>query len=128
MDVLDGTNRAVLQSIAGIVPVRNMAVSVAFYQRLGFVSTPYEDGSDYVFLSRDGAEFHLRLLKAADWTFNPMALYFYTNDVDVFYDEVIAAGVKTLEAPEDKPWRMREFSVSDPDATLLRFGERIHPR
>ena len=117
-----------MQSIAGIVPVRNMAVSVAFYERLGFVSSSYEDGSHYVFLSRDGTDVHLNLMKAAAWTFNPMGLYIYMSDVDVFYDEVLAAGVKTLEAPEDKPWRMREFSVSDPDATLLRFGERIHPR
>ena len=128
MDVLDGQNRAVLESIAAILPTRNMATSVAFYQRLGFVCEPYEDGSSYVFMSRNEASFHLSLMLSPEWKFNPMSVYFYMSDVDVFYDEVIAAGVKTLEAPEDKPWRMREFAVSDPDETLLRFGERIHPR
>ena len=62
------------------------------------------------------------------WTFNPMGVYFYVSDVDVFYDEVMAAGVTCLHAPEDKPWRMREFAVSDPDEALLRFGERIAAR
>ena len=128
MDVLDGQNRAVLESIAAIIPTRNMAAAVAFYERLGFVSEPYEDGSSYVFMSRDESSFHLTLMRSPEWRFNPMGVYFYMSDIDVFYDEVIAAGVKTLGAPEDKPWRMREFAVSDPDETLLRFGERIHPR
>ena len=128
MDVLDGQNRAVLESIAAIVPVRDMGLSVAFYERLGFVSRPYEDGSAYVFMARDGGEFHLNLLRAPAWTFTSGGVYFYVSDVDIFYDEAIAAGVKTLDAPEDKPWRMREFAMSDPDGTLLRFGERIHPR
>jgi len=37
---------------------------------------------------------------------------------------VTSAGISTLDAPEDKPWGMREFAVSDPDETLLRIGER----
>ena len=128
MDVLDGQNRAVMISVAAIIPVREMAVSVAFYERLGFVSRPYDDGGTYVFLSRDETTFHLNLMKAPEWRFNPMGVYVYVSDVDVFYDEAIAAGVTTLEAPEDKPWRMREFAISDPDGTLLRFGEHISAR
>ncbi len=115
-------------SVAAILPVRNMAASVAFYERLGFVGRPYEDGTSYVFMSRNEVNFHLNLLETPEWTFNPMGVYFYVSDVDVFYDEVIAAAVTALEAPQDKPWRMREFAVSDPDATLLRFGEHLSGR
>ncbi len=128
MDVLDGQNRAVMISVAAIIPVRDMAVSVAFYERLGFVGRPYDDGGSYVFMSRDDITFHLNRMETLEWTFNPMGVYFYVSDVDVFYDEAVAAGVTTLEAPEDEPWRMREFAVSDPDGTLLRFGEHIAAR
>ena len=63
-----------------------------------------------------------------EWTSNPTGVYLYVSDVDVFYDEVMAAGVACLHAPEDKAWRMREFAVNDPDGALLRFGERMPPR
>ena len=117
-----------LLSIAAIVPVRDMARSVEFYQRLGFLCEPYEDGSRYAFLLRDEQALHLARMEEAEWTFNPMGVYFYVSDVDVLYDELLAAGVTCLGMPEDKDWRMREFAVSDPDGALLRFGERIAPR
>ena len=124
MDLLDGERRASLRLVATIIPVREMRRSVGFYRRLGFVSEPYEDGTEYVFLSRDDHSLHLNLMTSADFGFNPVGIYFYVDDADVLYDEVVAAGVVPLHPPEDKPWRMREFSVSDPDSALLRFGER----
>ena len=128
MDVLDGQERTVLRSATPILPARDMRRSISFYARLGFLCELYEDGSHYAFLSRDGQELHLGLMDAAEFRFNPAGVYFVVGDVDVFYDEVIAAGVECLSAPEIKRWRMREFAISDPDETLLRFGERTHPR
>ena len=126
MDFLDGVNRATLQSIAPIVPVREMARAVEFYQRLGFVCEPYDDApGEYAFLFRDDLSLHLTRMEATEWTLYPIGVYFYVSDVVVFYDELMAAGVTCLSMPEDKPWRMREFAVSDPDGALLRFGERI---
>ena len=52
--------------------------------------------------------------------------HFVGNDVDNLYDEVQAAGLVCLSAPEGKPRRMREFAISDPDETLLRFGQSSH--
>ena len=126
MDVLDGKDRTLLCSATPIVPARHMVESIRFYERLGFVCEPYDDGSQYAFLSRDGQELHLGLMDGAAFTFNAMGVYFVVEDVDIFYDEVRAAGIECLSAPETKPWRMREFSVSDPDETLLRFGQASH--
>ena len=129
MDVLDGDKRAMLQSIAAIMPVRDMARSIEFYQRLGFVCELYDDGLDsYAFLFRDEQSLHLSRMDGPEWTLNPTGVYLYVSDVDVFYDVVMAAGVACLHAPEDKAWRMREFAVNDPDGALLRFGERMPPR
>jgi hypothetical protein len=43
------------------------------------------------------------------------------EDVDIwadkFRDEIVGKN-----APENKPWRMYEFAVSDPDETMVRVG------
>jgi hypothetical protein len=58
---------------------------------------------------------------------NPFGLYLYLEDVDKlaaeFRNEIIG---KT--APEDKPWGMYEFALSDPDETLVRVGWPAHLR
>ncbi len=115
-----------LQSVAPILPARNMESSIAFYQRLGFLCEPYEDGSHYAFLSRDGHSLHLGRMEGAEFTFNPGGVYFVIEDVDVYFNEIAARGVTVIHEPEDKPWRMREFAISDPDETLLRFGQPSH--
>ena len=112
-----------LHYIAPILPVRNMERSVAFYQRLGFQHQPYEDGSSYAFLSMDGLSLHLS--QFAGFETNVCSVYFYLEDVEGFFAKLRDAGVPTLEAPEDKPWGLREFSISDPDETLLRFGQLL---
>jgi hypothetical protein len=68
---------------------------------------------------------HLHLTDAVEgWLVpgrNPFGLYLYTEDVDrlaaVFRGETIEP-----HGPEDKPWGMYEFTLSDPDQTLIRVG------
>ncbi len=114
-----------MELAAAIVPVRELARAVAFYQRLGFVVEPYEGGG-YAFVSRDGVQLHLR--EAADELEqggNPCGVYLYVTDADEVYEEWRGTGVEMLGEPENKAWRMREFAVSDPDGTLLRVGHRL---
>jgi len=116
--------KPLLQSLVPILPVRDMARSVAFYQRLGFSCEPYEDGQHYAFLTMGDVSAHLRLGGPKEFASNPGGVYLYVEDVEAFFKLVTSAGISTLDAPEDKPWGMREFAVSDPDETLLRIGER----
>lgn len=126
MSPADIRSTSLLKSVAPILPARSMSVSVNFYQRLGFLVEPYEDGAVYCFLLRDEQALHLRLAGPKELADNPGGVYFYVDDADVLYEEVVAAGISALHEPEDKPWRMREFALSDPDGTLLRFGHRLH--
>ena len=52
---------------------------------------------------------------------NPFGLYLYLEDVDAlareFQDEILGK-----HGPEDKPWGMYEFALSDLDQTLVRVG------
>lgn len=42
------------------------------------------------------------------------------TEVDELYHRWREAGAKILGEPEDKPWRLREFRVADPDGNQLR--------
>jgi len=52
---------------------------------------------------------------------NPFGLYLYTEDVDALAAQVIGQTIEP-HGPEDKPWGMYEFTLSDPDQTLVRVG------
>ena len=116
-------------ALTAILPCNDLDASEAFYNRLGF-SRPVRDTpapwdeSGYRILS-DGTGGHLHLTEAVEgWLIrgrNPFGLYLYTEEVDrlaeVFKDEMLEKN-----GPEHKPWGMYEFSLSDPDETLVRIG------
>jgi uncharacterized glyoxalase superfamily protein PhnB len=42
------------------------------------------------------------------------------QEVDELFERWKATGATVVEAVEDKPWKLREFRVSDPDGNQLR--------
>jgi len=115
--------------ITAILPCNNLGASERFYNRLGFTRSagqwpPPGEPDTYRLLS-NGRGGYLHLTDAVEgWLVpgqNPFGLYLYLEDVDKlaaeFRKEIIG---KT--APEDKPWGMYEFALSDPDETLVRVG------
>jgi catechol 2,3-dioxygenase-like lactoylglutathione lyase family enzyme len=104
-------------ALIAILPCNDLDASEAFYARLGFNRHDSDIGT-YRILSHDGGG-EVHLVAAADgWLIagrNPFGLYFYTEAVD---ELAARLGIK----PEDKPWGMYEFSLSDPDQTLVRVG------
>jgi hypothetical protein len=109
--------------LIAILPCNDLDASERFYNRLGFArsgdraSVPSESDR-YRILSNDRGG-HLHLTDAVEgWLLpgrNPFGLYFYVEDVDA-----MARGFQ--KQPEDKPWGMYEFAISDPDETLVRVG------
>ena len=115
--------------MTAILPCNNLDASERFYNRLGFTRSvsqwpPPGEPDTYRLLS-NGKGGYLHLTNAVDgWLVpgrNPFGLYLYFEDVDAlaadFQNEIIG---KT--GPEDKPWGMYEFALSDPDETLVRVG------
>lgn len=119
---------SVIHTLTAILPCNDLDASEAFYRRLGF-SRPAADrpasGEDTYRMLSDGRGGSLHLTDAvAGWLIpgkNPFGLYLYTEDVDAlaaaFRGELVERN-----GPEDKPWGMYEFSLSDPDETLVRVG------
>jgi predicted lactoylglutathione lyase len=119
---------SITHRLTAILPCNDLDASEAFYNRLGFsrpdVDRPASGEDGYRMLS-DGDGGFLHLTEAVvGWLVpgaNPFGLYLYTEDVDrlaaAFRGDTIEPG-----GPEDKPWGMYEFSLSDPDQTLVRIG------
>lgn len=109
-------------SLVAVLPCNDLDLSQAFYARLGFGCEDGEAGY-HILTHPTGAMLHLTAA-VAGWLVperNPFGLYLYAPDVDAL---AAAFAGETLEAGgvEDKPWGMREFSLSDPDEALVRVG------
>jgi len=109
-------------TLTAILASSNLDASTTFYARLGFtVHADYPP--NYRILSDGrGAELHLTSMEK-DWLKperNPFGVYFYTEDVDELAAEF---GRSVIHPPQNKPWGMYEFAVSDPDGTLIRVGK-----
>jgi catechol 2,3-dioxygenase-like lactoylglutathione lyase family enzyme len=116
-------------ALTAILPSNDLDASEAFYRRLGF-QRPGEDLSantfdDYRILN-DGKGGHLHLTNAVKgWLIpgqNPFGLYLYTENVDELAKNFAGEILGGNQRPEDKPWGMYEFALSDPDGTLVRIG------
>ena len=114
--------------LTAILPCNDLDVSEQFYHRsaLRVPTVPPSPGeADGYRLLSNGSGGYLHLTDAVEgWLVpgrNPFGLYLYTEHVDAlaaeFRDEIIGK-----HAPEDKPWGMYEFALSDPDQTLVRVG------
>ena len=53
------------------------------------------------------------------------AAYFFVPDVDAWYRDFTARGVRPDEPPQDAQYQVREITVIDPDGNRLRFGTRL---
>lgn len=116
-------------ALIAILPCNNLDNSEAFYNRLGFQrpagNQTTTSAEDTYRILEDGKGGSLHLTDAVTgWLIpgqNPFGLYLYTEEVDqlaaTFANELIEKN-----GPENKPWGMYEFSLSDPDGTLVRVG------
>jgi uncharacterized glyoxalase superfamily protein PhnB len=104
-----------------ILPVTEMDASVAFYVTAGFDVRQYDGG--YAFVSIDDQSvFDLdRVDKAVTPATNGAGCYLIVEDVDGWHQRL--SDLKMAVTPlEDRPWGMREFSLTDPNGNNLRFG------
>jgi catechol 2,3-dioxygenase-like lactoylglutathione lyase family enzyme len=122
-----------LESVHPVLACSDVATSIRFYGRLGFVLAFQDDPDDpkYVAIRRDGVELHLQWHDKSEWgsTADRPVYRFLVQDVDDLYAELRAKGAVDGKspvsspwlAPGDTPWNTREFHVLDPDGNGLQF-------
>ena len=108
--------------LVAILPCTDIDTSTEFYRRFG-LSVHSDHGSYRILSDGRGWLLHLSSESPKGWLVsgqNPNGIYVYLEDVDG-----LAARVSDLMisvGPEEKPWGMYEFALSDPDGTLVRIG------
>jgi catechol 2,3-dioxygenase-like lactoylglutathione lyase family enzyme len=116
----------VLEGISAVtLTVSDMARSVDFYQRLGFVVASGGSESDFTTFRVGGG--CLNLTKRPGYTPGmPWGrVIFYVSDVDEAYRAALAAGLEPSTAPRDAEWRERYFHILDPDGHELSFAKPL---
>lgn len=112
----------------------NMAASCAFYESLGLTLTYGGPDSSFSTYSADTHlnYAHVNLYTSDDFTPAPPGkpqpwgrCVFYTDNVDSFYEQTVARGLKPEFAPQDAVWGERYFHILDPQGHELSFAMPI---
>lgn len=115
--------------IKAFVPARDFASSKAFYAALGF-AIPYAD-DDIAYVRYGATSFLLQAYDVPEYIDHFM-MHLLVENVDDWHAHVVASdvaarfGVK-VGMPENRPWAMRDFTLSDPSGVLWRIAQNIPP-
>lgn len=115
-----------------ILPSRSVNDTVAFYRRLGFEGGAHPFDGGYAILTRGSVELHFFTHKDLVPAESSAGCYIRVRDVEAFYrhcsfSHLPRTGIPRMDILEDKPWRLREFAIVDPDGNLIRIGQVIDP-
>ena len=113
--------------IKAFVPARDMELSLAFYASIGFEIGFSSETLAYI---RHGeTSFLLQKFYVPEHANNFM-MHLLVENVDDWHAQVVASGVEQKfgvqrEAPADRPWRIRDFALTDHTGVLWRIGQNI---
>lgn len=102
--------------IKAFVPTRDLALSLRFYEALGFEMASRMD--DMAYMRHGATSFLLQLFDAAHFSTNFM-MHFLVENVDDWHAFVLEKGIAEEFGAQvgplvDQPWRMRDFKLTDP--------------
>jgi catechol 2,3-dioxygenase-like lactoylglutathione lyase family enzyme len=105
--------------------VRDIAVSRAFYQRLGFQVN--EDRGTFVVLSWESHQLFLdeRRDQPPPPTVPQTNIRIMVANVDEHWARAHASGTRVFAPIGDRDYGLRDFTILDPDGVGLRFGTRL---
>ncbi len=112
-----------------VLAVRDLAVSTRYYMDvLGFAKDPI-DAEGWSFLTRD--RFRVMLGECTDERpagelgNHSYFAYWNVEGVDELYKAFVAKGAMVTSKPTNKPWGLREFTLTTPDGHRVTCGESI---
>ncbi|HVM09194.1 MAG TPA: VOC family protein [Acidimicrobiales bacterium] len=106
-----------------ILSVEDLESVVAFYGRLGYVTTyafPPEGTPGFVTLERDGSTLGIARRSGAEA--HRFSYWVYVDDVDAAFSALVADGAPVVAEPRTEPWGERVASVRDPDGNIVHLG------
>lgn len=122
-----GANGFGAVEIKAFVPAKDFALSKRFYEELGF-EIPWSDDT-LAYMRLGDTAFFLQNFYVAEHAGNFM-MHLIVQDVESWWARLRQAdiagryGVRTV-APQDQPWRQRDFVLCDPSGVLWRIAQNI---
>lgn len=111
-----------INSISGVVRnVKDLDTTAAFYEAVGLRVGKRE--ADYLtcYVNWFWVEFHVT--DQPDQVAKE-ELAISVENIDEFYEALIAKNLQPQAAPQDQPWGRREFTLVDPDGYKLLFFKK----
>ena len=108
------------------IPVSSMGKALAYYvDVLGFTLDWTNDHDGIAGISKGNCRLFLTDGPFREQHHNASPIIFWLNlsskvEVDELFAQWKAAKAETVFEPEDKPWKLREFLIADPDGNLIR--------
>jgi hypothetical protein len=122
-----------LQSLAPVLPVTDVLMSLENYARLGFRAKPYQRAEIvqgrkpaqvlYGLLFRDGLQMHLCQVAGLDTQTNPSEVFLYVDNAAELHVQWIDSGAHgEFVEPAETEYGLLEGAFLDPDGNSIRYG------
>ena len=106
---------------APLLLVPDVRATADFYRSiLGFKSDPATDTPEYSVVWRDNAAVHLTQGEHAP---TGVRIFFWVKDVNTLYEEVVQRGAAIAVPIGTRPYRVRDFSIRDPNGVMVVCGQ-----
>lgn len=114
-----------ITSVIPKLPFIDKQKTIDFYTQIGFQLQ--SDYGDYMLMRAPHAEVHFFSFPTLQPAKSDFMIYLPVAGIESMYREFQEKGIAIHPNGklEDKLWKQREFSVSDPNGTLLTFGQAI---
>jgi uncharacterized glyoxalase superfamily protein PhnB len=121
---MNSPNLAVVE-IKAFIPARNFALSMEFYEALGFtLASVFED---IAYFHCGESSFLLQDFFVQEHTAN-YQMHLLVENVDAWHEKAKAVAVRfnvKVGEPENRPWAMRDFTLFDPSGVLWRIAQNL---
>src|SRR5205085_758446 len=118
-----------LTSFAPQFLVEDLARSIAYYERLGFVfGEPW--GGFYAIGLMDGLELHLKEAPRHETEREYKREHEHldaaagVDGIEAFYAQCVANGARIIKPLAATEWGTKDFYIADPDGNIISFGGR----
>lgn len=115
-----------LTTVIPKLPFIDKQKTINFYAKLGF--SMLSDFGDYLLLKSNKVELHLFSFPTLIPEKSDFMIYLRIDtDIEKYYQKLqkLEVEIHPNGTLETKPWNQKEFSIIDPNGTLLTFGQSI---
>jgi predicted lactoylglutathione lyase/catechol 2,3-dioxygenase-like lactoylglutathione lyase family enzyme len=119
-------NPAQFYQSAPLLLVPDVTATAGFYRKLlGFKTDPGVETPDYSVVWRDNAAVHFAKGAHAP---TGVRIFFWVKNVNALYAEVIRRRAAIAVPIGTRPYRVRDFSIRDPNGVMVVFGQDVRER